>query len=149
MKRRPGIRYTFRHYPIDPSTNPALLAGVRSEAIHPLAGRAAKAAEAAGSLGGSAGYWKMHAWLMDNVASFNDAALRSAAGTMGIDPDRLCAEMGKPQVTAAITEDARAAQLLGLTSEPMVFINGRWIQRTIRDGTNVVLKVMGKADISR
>jgi hypothetical protein len=31
----------------------------------------------------------------------------------------------------------------------MVFINGRWIRRTIRDGTNVVLKVMEEADISR
>jgi hypothetical protein len=31
----------------------------------------------------------------------------------------------------------------------MVFINGRWIQGTIRDGTNVVLKVMEEADISR
>ena len=68
---------------------------------------------------------------------------------MGIDPDRLFAEMGKPEVTAAIAEDARAAQQLGLTSVPMVFINGRWVQRTIRDGTNVVLKVMEEADISR
>jgi protein-disulfide isomerase/uncharacterized membrane protein len=145
VKRKPGIRYTFRHYPIDPSSNPTLPAQVRPEAIHPLAGRAAKAAEAAGSIGGSAGYWKMHAWLMDNVASFNDAALRSAAGTMGIDPDRLFAEMGKPEVTAAITEDARAAQQLGLTAVPMVFVNGRWIQRTIREGENVVLWIMEEA----
>ena len=144
-KRKSGIRYTFRHFPIDPSSNPTLPAQVRPEAIHPLAGRAAKAAEAAGSIGGSAGYWKMHAWLMDNVASFNDAPLRLAAGTMGIDPDRLFAEMEKPEVSAAITEDARAAQQLGLTAVPMVFINGRWIQRTIREGENVVLRIMEEA----
>jgi protein-disulfide isomerase len=145
MKGRSGIRYTFRHYPIDPSSNPTLPSQVRREAIHPLAGRASKAAEAAGSIGGSAAYWKMHAWLMDNVATFSDATLRAAAERMGIDPTRLLAEMEKPEVAAAIAEDARAAQQVGLTAVPMVFVNGRWVQRAVRDGQNVVLPIMERA----
>jgi protein-disulfide isomerase len=145
MKGRSGIRYTFRHYPIDPSSNPTLPAQVRREAIHPLAGRAAKAAEAAGSIGGSAAYWKMHAWLMEHVESFNDGTLRSAAEKLGIDPTRLLAEMEKPEVTAAIIEDARAAQQIGLTAVPMVFVNGRWVQRTIREGVIVVVPIMEEA----
>ncbi len=145
IKGKPGFRYTFRHYPIDPSSNPTLPAQVRREAIHPLAGRAAKAAEAAGSIAGSDGYWKMHAWLMENLTSFTDENLRAAAGKMGIDPARLFSEMEKPEVMAAIAEDARAAQQIGLTAVPMVFVNGRWVQRSIRDGQNVVLPIMERA----
>lgn len=145
MKGRPAVRYTFRHYPIDPSSNPALPAQVRPEAIHPLAGRAAKAAEAAGSMTGSAGYWKMHVWLIENVPSFNDGTLRAAAEKMGLNPDRLLAEMGNPEVTAAINEDALAGKQLGLGGVPFVFVNGRWIQRTTRDGKNVVLTIIEEA----
>jgi protein-disulfide isomerase len=145
IKGNPAVRYTFRHYPIDPASNPTLPAQVRKEAIHPLAGRAAQAAEAAGSIGGSAGYWKMHSWLMENVDSFNDANLRAAATRMGFDPDRLLAEMAKPEVAAAIAEDCRAAQLLGLTGVPMVFVNGKWVQRTTRDKENVVLNIIAVA----
>jgi protein-disulfide isomerase/uncharacterized membrane protein len=145
MKGRPNIRYTFRHYPIDPGSNPAVPPNVRPEAIHPLAGRAAKAAEAAGTLAGSAGYWKMHAWLMEHVPSFNDGTLRAAAVKMGLDPDRLLAEMGKPAAAAAISEDAFAGKQLGLAGVPFVFVNGKWVQRTLRDGNNVVLGILEAA----
>ncbi len=118
---------------------------MRPEALHPLAGRAAQAAEAAGSLGGVQGYWKMHDWLMRNLSAFNDASLRAAAQKMGIDPDALFAEMGKPEITAAIVEDARAAQQLGLTAVPMVFVNGKWVWRTMREEENVVLRIIEAA----
>jgi protein-disulfide isomerase/uncharacterized membrane protein len=145
VKAKRNIRYTFRHFPIDPKVNPTLPAEVRPEALHRLAGRAAQAAEAAGSLGGVQGYWKMHDWLMRNVKSFSDESLRAAAGKMGLDPDALFAEMGKPETTAAIVEDARAAQQLGLTAVPWVYVNGKWLWRTTRDGENVVLRIIDAA----
>jgi protein-disulfide isomerase/uncharacterized membrane protein len=145
MKTRPNVRYTFRHFPIDPKINTTLPPNVRPEAVHPLAGRAAQAAEAAGSLGGAQGYWKMHDWLMRNLKSFNDEPLRAAARKMGLDPDALIAEMGKPEITAAIVEDSRAAQQIGLNAVPMVFVNGKWIMRTVRDEANVVLRVIDAA----
>lgn len=145
MNAKPNIRYTFRHFPIDPKINPTLPEQVRPEALHPLAGRAAQAAEAAGSLGGVKGYWKMHAWLMSNLQSFNDDALRAAARKMGLDPDALLAEMGKPEITAAIVDDSRAAQQLGLNAVPFVFVNGKWLWRTTREGENVALRVIEAA----
>jgi protein-disulfide isomerase len=145
LKRWPSVRYTFRHFPIDPKINPTLPPNVRPEALHPMAGRAAQAAEAAGSLGGGEAYWKMHEWLMRNLSSFNDESLRAAARNLGLDPSELFAEMDKPHVAAAIVEDARAAQQLGLTGVPMVFVNAKWVWRTTREGENIVLKVIEEA----
>lgn len=145
MKSKPNVRYTFRHFPIDPKINTTLPANVRPEAIHPLAGRAAQAAEAAGAIGGVQAYWKMHDWLMRNLQALNDESLRAAAEKMGIDSDKLFEEMEKPEVTAAILEDARAAQQLGLTGVPMVFINGKWVWRTMRDNENIVLPIIEEA----
>jgi protein-disulfide isomerase len=145
MKTRPNVRYTFRHFPIDPKVNPTLPPNVRPEAVHPLAGRAAQAAEAAGNLGGAKAYWKMHDWLMRNVKSFSDESLRAAASKMGLDPAALFAEMSKPAVNAPIVEDSRAAQQLGLNAVPMVFVNGKWVLRTLREQENVVLRVIDAA----
>lgn len=141
IKGKSGIRYTFHHYPIDPSSNPTLPAKLRPEAVHPLAGKAARAAEAAGSLGGSEAYWKMHDWLMRNQQAFTDDALRGAASGMGLDPVQLFAEMQKPEVTEAINEDSRAAQALGLTNIPMVLINSRMVPRTTREKDNIVIRI--------
>jgi protein-disulfide isomerase/uncharacterized membrane protein len=145
MKTRPNVRYTWRHFPIDPKINTTLPPNVRPEALHPLAGRMAQAAEAAGSLGGSKGYWKMHDWIIRNFKTFSDESLRVAAKKMGMDPDALFAEMAKPEINAAIMEDARAAQQLGLNAVPMVLVNGKWIMRTIREEENVALRVIEAA----
>jgi 2-hydroxychromene-2-carboxylate isomerase len=87
----------------------------------------------------------MHDWLMRNLKSFSDESLRAAAPKMGLDPNALFAETGKPEITAAIIEDSRAAQQAGLNAVPMVFVNGKWIMRTIRDEENVVLRVIEAA----
>jgi protein-disulfide isomerase/uncharacterized membrane protein len=142
MKGKTGIKYTFRHYPIDPTSNPTLPAKLRPEAVHPLAGKAAKAAEAAGSLGGADAYWKIHDWLMRNLQSFTDESLRDATRAAGLDPTKLFAEMQKPEVTEAINEDARAAQALGLTGVPMVFVNGKMVPRTVREKENIVIRII-------
>lgn len=145
MKTKPNVRYTWRHFPIDPKSNPTLPPNVRPEALHPLAGRMAQAAEAAGSLGGAKGYWKMHDWLVRNFKTFSDESLRAAAPKLGFKADAMLAEMGKPEAAAAITEDCRAAQQVGLNAVPMVFVNGKWIMRTLRDQENVVLRVIDAA----
>ena len=142
MKNQPRIRYTFRHYPIDPTCNPALPEKVRPEAIHPLAGRAAKAELAAGSLGGETAYWKMHAWLMANQKTFSDQTLRAAATTMGLDGAALLNEMNKPEIANAIAVDTRVAKSIGLTGVPMVFINNKWLPRTTREDDNIVVLIL-------
>ncbi|MDM7914311.1 MAG: DsbA family protein, partial [Candidatus Eisenbacteria bacterium] len=142
MRGMKNVRYTFRHFPIDKECNPTLPQNVRPEAIHPQACRMAKAAEAAGRLGGNDAYWKMHEWLFANQSDFGDAALRDAARKAGLDPDRLFATMDDPDVAQAIVEDAKAAQRLGLTGVPMVFVNDKWVPRTNREGENVIQEIL-------
>ncbi len=142
-----GARYTFRHYPVNKGCNPALPAVVPESAIHPLACRAALAAEAAGTLGGSDAYWRMHDWLLKNQADFNDNALKAAAAQLGLDAAALLAAMDKPEAAQAIAEDCRAAQQLGLTGVPMVFVNNRLVPRPQREGDNLMARILEVAAI--
>jgi len=132
MAGRSDVRYTFRHFPFNQACNPVV-----SRSAHPLACRAAAAAEAAGRLDGVEGYWKMHDWLMSHQREFNDATLRRAATQMGLDADALFRTMSDPDVAAAIEEDARAAQkqkqsrssMLYRGGIPTIYVNGKVIPR--------------------
>ncbi len=124
---RTDARYTFRHYPIQPECNPALPPEAIN--IHPLACRMARAAEAAGALGGAAGYWRMHDWLMANQKNFSDETVASAASGLGFDPAALLAAMDSPEVTAEIAADAQAAQTIGIRSVPFVLVNSKLVPR--------------------
>jgi protein-disulfide isomerase len=124
---RTDTRYTFRHYPILAECNP----GLPAEAInlHPLACRMARAAEAAGTLGSAAGYWRMHDWLFANQKQFSDETLASAASGLGFDPAALLAAMDSPEVAAEIAADAQAAQAVGIKSIPFIIVNGKLVPR--------------------
>jgi predicted DsbA family dithiol-disulfide isomerase/uncharacterized membrane protein len=145
MKGRTSVRYTFRHYPVDAACNTALPAGVPAAALHPLACKAARAAEAGGQLGGNEGYWKMHAWLMANMKALSDATLRAAAESFGWDAQAFERAMNSEKTTAAITEDCEAAKRLGLTSIPFVVVNDKQVPRTWREGSNVMSLVLDEA----
>lgn len=145
IAKNPSSRYTFRHFPIFSECNPTLPPNVRKEAIHPNACTMARAAEAAGKIGGEEAYWRMHAWLMANHARFSMAGLDSAAREMGIDPARLSAEMQSAEVTATIAADTRAAQTLRLTAVPWVFVDNRWVPRTSRAGKVVIDRILEEA----
>jgi protein-disulfide isomerase len=105
--RRDDVQYTYRHYPFNSDCNSQV-----SNRRFPNACRAALAAEAAGRLGGNDGYWKMHAWLMENREKFDDATLRPAATEMGFDADALFAAMEQPELQASILDDIQAAKQL-------------------------------------
>jgi protein-disulfide isomerase len=124
---RGDVRYTFRHYPIDHKCNPALPAKVAN--LHPLACLGARAAEAAGTLAGSAGYWAMHEWLFENMDRLSKETLAEAAIELGLDPEALLAEMQTAAVGNAIAEDALAAKSLGLRGVPFIHINNKHVPR--------------------
>ncbi|MDY7107696.1 MAG: thioredoxin domain-containing protein [Planctomycetota bacterium] len=136
----PGVRYSFRHYPIDETCNP-----VASRTLHPLACRASQAAEAAGRLGGPGTYWRMHEWLFANLDDFSDETLREAAIGMDLDPDTLFAEMETPGVAEAIEEDSRAGKRMGLRAIPFLFINERRVPRWNLEGEPVLETMIEKA----
>ena len=130
---RNDVQYTYRHYPFNSDCNPQV-----KEQRFPNSCRAAKAAEAAGRLGGNNGYWKMHAWLMENRERFSDATLRAAATQMGLDADALLTTMDQPELQANILDDVQAAKQLpqlrhgmppGLYGIPTIFVNGQYVPR--------------------
>lgn len=135
-----GARYTFRHYPINQECN-----AVATRTLHDQACLAATAAEAAGSLGGSDAYWKMHDWLLRHQGGVSESALRGAASGLGLDSERLVAAMASPEVAEAIASDARAGKAIGLVGVPTVFVNGKQMRLWREDGAEVIRKVLQAA----
>jgi protein-disulfide isomerase len=121
---RTDTQYVFRAYPLNPQCN-----GAAKEEEYPAACRAARAAYAAGRVGGVDAYWKMHDWLLKNQQGFSDDAVRAAAPGLGLDPDALLAAMDDPGTLAAVSADAAAGAKAGLQHSPLMAINGKVIPR--------------------
>lgn len=136
----PGVRYHYRHYPFNKDCNP----GVTSTR-YPLACLAAKAAEAAGELGGDNAYWKMHVWLFENQAGFSDQALNVAIGYLGLDASEFERAMESEDVAAAVLEDAAAGGRLRFRSIPAIFVNGKYVPRWRRDGEPILEQIVAEA----
>ncbi len=124
LRDHDGIRYVFRHYPVNPACNPET-----PRDLHPLACLASKAAEAAGQLGGEAAYQRMHGWLVDHRQELTEETLRRQVRAMGFGEEQFYAMMESDTVAEAIREDCAAATRLGLKSLPFLFVNERFVPR--------------------
>ena len=71
---RSDVRYTFRHYPANPSCNRHVDLIWNEDTC-----RAHQAVEAAGMLGGQEAYWAMHRWMIDNQETFDDGVVSTRA----------------------------------------------------------------------
>jgi len=145
LKGNEGIRYNFRHYPVDPKCNRALPTGVPESSIHPDACWAASVAEAAGRAGGAEAFQKAHAWLMENSAKLFKRDLEGVCAEAGVSPAEVAEGMKAAEVETIILEDCRAGTATSLTSIPAVYVNGRWIPRLKRDGANVMDAILAAA----
>lgn len=92
--------------------------------LHANACWAARAAEAAGILGGNDGFWRMHRWLFERGGSFTDAEIRAALPGLGFEPGSFLPVMERPDVNARISADIEEGMKLGIFNTPMIFING-------------------------
>jgi protein-disulfide isomerase/uncharacterized membrane protein len=146
---RADVQYTYRHYPFNGDCNPNL-----KKRRFPNSCRAAQAAEAAGRLGGNDGYWKMHAWLMENRERFSESTLRAAATQMGLDTAALLDAMDQPDLQASILDDIQAGKKLpqlrhgvraGLYGIPTIFVNGRYVPRWRLDKELVLKEILLEA----
>jgi protein-disulfide isomerase/uncharacterized membrane protein len=133
LQRRKDVRVVFRQYPMDQSCNSAM-----RQTISRYGCWAARAAEAAANLGGQEGYWRMHQWLFNNQSQFNDAALRAAAPSLGLNADELLREMNSQRVQAAIAFDAASGRNLIVRGIPTVYVNGKWVSRWKIGDANVL-----------
>lgn len=124
VEMQPGIRYTFRHCPFDQKCNPNI-----SKTFHPQACLAARASEAAGVLGGTNMFWKMHKWLWPNFSRFNMDNFKKVSRGFGLDPEIFSETMISSEVEAALQEDVQATWTLNIKSIPTVYVNGKHLAR--------------------
>jgi protein-disulfide isomerase len=99
------IQYVLREFPL--------------ESIHPLAFRAAEAANCSGEQGK---YWEMHGRLFENQNALAVEQLPSHAQAVGLDAAKFktCLETGK--YAAKVRKDLAEAQKVGVNGTPTFFI---------------------------
>lgn len=137
---REDVSYEFRYYPFDQSCNPNL-----PRTVFPGGCRAARAAEAAGQLGGAPAYWAMHEWIMNNQQAVTDANLRAQAQKIGLDPDTFIGRIDSPDVSEVVTNDANIGYRIGIPSIPRIFINGKLVEFWKAPGDFVLERIVEEA----
>ena len=101
------VRLVYRHFPVT--------------SIHPHAGVAAEAAEAAGAQGE---FWYMHDLLFANQDALELPDLRDYAEAIGIDVPRFDRAMQTRRYLQEVRADFRRGVRDGVNGTPTLFING-------------------------
>jgi protein-disulfide isomerase len=101
------LRFAFRHFPL--------------QEIHPDAQRAAEASEAAAA---QDAFWAMHDALYAARGVLGLDAVLDAARSVGLDVERVRAELADGVHTARVEEDIRSGRAVGVSGTPAFFVNG-------------------------
>lgn len=109
------LRVVFRQFPLD---------------YHPLAKKAAKAAESAGLQGK---FWEMHDLLYSNqsdwtVLDYPDDLFRQYAVSLGLDPDKFTADYNSAEVEQSIAADIQSGIDSQVDGTPSFYLDTRKIQ---------------------
>jgi Na+/H+ antiporter NhaA len=103
-----GLRYVFRHLPL--------------QDVHPHAQLAAEASEAAAAQGA---FWQMHDTLMAHQGELDLDDVHRYADELELDADRLEEDVRKRVYLERVAEDVQSADSSGVSGTPTFFINGR------------------------
>jgi protein-disulfide isomerase len=101
------LRYVFRNFPLTDA--------------HPHAEHAAEAVEAAGVEGR---FWEMHDAVFENQDALEDDDLASYAADVGLDANRVVAEIEEGKYRPRIERDVQSGMRSGVEGTPSFFING-------------------------
>lgn len=101
------VRLVHKFYPLPRHTNAK------------IAARAAFAAKLQGK------YWEMERLLFENQQNLGEQTILEFASSLGLNMDRVKADMESDAATTAIKRDMDEADKLGLSGTPFVLINGR------------------------
>lgn len=108
MEKYPSdIRFVFKHYPLP---------------FHPAAHFAAEAFQAAAAKGKA---WQLHDAMFNGQATLTRETILSMAGTIGLDPVALAAEVDARTYAALVDGDIAQGEAVGVEGTPSLFINGR------------------------
>ncbi|HEY5295853.1 MAG TPA: Na+/H+ antiporter NhaA [Gaiellaceae bacterium] len=102
------VRYVWRHLPLND--------------VHPRAGLASEAAEAAADQGA---FWELHDLLLERQDALLPDDLVGYANELGLDVARFTSDLEKHAGAARVAEDVDGADLSSVTGTPTFFINGR------------------------
>jgi Na+/H+ antiporter NhaA len=108
MEHKGGLRYVFRHLPL--------------QDVHPHAQLAAEASEAAHAQGA---FWPMHDTLMAHQGELDLDDVHRYAEELELDADRLEDEVRRRVYLERVSEDVSSADTSGVSGTPTFFINGR------------------------
>lgn len=102
------LLFAFRHFPL--------------REIHPLAERAAEAAEAAAAQGA---FWQMHDRMYESGGALSREDLIGYAHELGLDSDRVAAELDSGVHRPRVERDFDSGIASGVTGTPGFFVGGR------------------------
>ncbi|MFH1144134.1 MAG: thioredoxin domain-containing protein [Candidatus Eisenbacteria bacterium] len=119
LASREKVSLSVKQFPMCRDCNPNA-----ERTLHPNACWAARAAEAAGILRGSEGFFQMHRWLFSVGGSFDRNSLQTRLAEWNYDPTEFAALMNGTRVLDLIHADVEEGMWLGLHYTPMVFVNG-------------------------
>lgn len=114
------LRFAFRHFPL--------------ERVHPHARHAAEAAEAAAAQGA---FWPMHDALYAARGRLTDRDLAAHAAGLGLDAERVAAELESHVHGPRVEADQESARRAGLTGTPAFYVNGELFAGTYDAGSLV------------
>lgn len=140
VRERTDAAYVFHPFPRDPACN-----SVASKAASDTSCLAARAAVAAGRLGGAEGYWRMHAWLLARREELSEDTLRSALATLGFATDEFFTAMNDPATTAALEKSGQAGFQAGLRNSPLMVVNGKIIPRWLHGEEAMIRPILEAA----
>ncbi|HTR74231.1 MAG TPA: Na+/H+ antiporter NhaA [Solirubrobacterales bacterium] len=103
-----GLRYVFRHLPL--------------QDVHPHAQLAAEASEAAAAQGA---FWPMHDTLMAHQGELDLDDVHRYADELELDADRLEDEVRRRVYLPRVSDDVSSADSSGVSGTPTFFVNGR------------------------
>jgi protein-disulfide isomerase len=101
------LRFVFRNFPLTE--------------MHPNAANAAETAEAAAA---QDKFWEMHDTLFDNQAELEPADLIAHATRLGLDAQRVAAELKSHAHEPRVREDFMSGVRSGVNGTPTFFLNG-------------------------
>jgi protein-disulfide isomerase len=102
--------------------------------FHKQARPAAKASLAAHRQGK---FWEMHDLIFENQRALADDLYEKLAGQLGLDAAKFKKDFADPKIDAAVNEDFREGQRVGVRGTPTFFINGRKYQAPDRSAEGI------------
>ena len=119
FRQRDDMSVSFKHFPMCSDCNRRV-----DRRRHPNACWAARAAETAGILKGSDGFWEMHFWLFEQHGSFTRESLSAQLREFGYDPAEFVRIMRSDETLELVKADIEEVIELGVWFTPTPFING-------------------------